>query len=127
MTLSTVTVQTTPESRPSTPSWMGEIAAFAQVLSQTGILTAVQGRVRFARARMGTYELIDFVVVLIGYALSAEPTLRAFYDRLLPFSAAQVPSTPSMIRLYVKDTHTCAAPDEFLRKRFMVARQFLVK
>jgi hypothetical protein len=70
MTLSTVTVQTTPESRPSTPSWMGEIAAFAQVLSQTGILTAVQGRVRFARARMGTYESIDFVVVLIGYALS---------------------------------------------------------
>jgi len=86
MALSTVTIQTTPESRPSTPSWMGEIAAFAQVLSQTGILTAVQGRVRFARARMGTYELIDFVVVLIGYALSAEPTLRAFYDRLLPFA-----------------------------------------
>src|SRR5258708_8083824 len=35
---------------------------------------------------MGTYALIDFVVVLIGYALSGEPTLRAFYDRLIPFA-----------------------------------------
>src|SRR5438105_1702840 len=86
MTLSSVTIQITPESRPSTPSWMGEVAAFAQILSQTGILTIITERVRFARARMGTYDLIDFVVVLIGYALSGEPTLRAFYDRLLPFA-----------------------------------------
>jgi hypothetical protein len=86
MTLSTVTVQTTPESQPSTPGWMGEVAAFAQILSQTGLLTRIEERVRFARARMGTYDLIDFVVVLMGYALSGEPTLRAFYNRLLPFA-----------------------------------------
>src|SRR6266581_2778121 len=60
--------------------------AFAQILSQTGILPAIAERVRFARARMGSYDLIDFVVVLIGYPLSGEPTLRAFYDRLHPFS-----------------------------------------
>jgi hypothetical protein len=86
MTHSTITVQTTPESLPSTPSWMGAVAAFAQILSQTGIQTRIEERVRFARARMGTYELIDFVVVLIGYALSGEPTLRAFSDRLQPFA-----------------------------------------
>jgi len=87
MTLSPVTVQTTPESQPSTPNWIGEVAAFAQILTQTGILAAITERVRFARARMGTYELIDFVVVLIGYALSGEPTLQAFYERLLPFAS----------------------------------------
>ena len=86
MTHSTVTVQTTPESQPSTPNWMGEVAAFAQSLAQTGILAAITQRVRFARARMGTYDLIDFVVVLVGYALSAEPTLQAFYERLWPFA-----------------------------------------
>ncbi len=86
MTLSTVTVQTTPLSQPSTPGWMGEVAAFAQILNQTSMLTAIAERARFARARMGTYELIDFVAVLIGYALSGEPTLRAFYDRLIPFA-----------------------------------------
>jgi len=48
MTLSTVTVQTTPESQPSTPGWMGEVAAFAQILSQTGLLTRIEERVRFA-------------------------------------------------------------------------------
>jgi hypothetical protein len=36
---------------------------------------------RFARARFGRYDLIDFVVVLIGYALSGEPTLKEFYAR----------------------------------------------
>jgi hypothetical protein len=42
--------------------------------------------VRFARARFGTYGLVDFAVVLIGYAVSSEPTLKAFYERLAPFA-----------------------------------------
>jgi hypothetical protein len=42
--------------------------------------------VRFARARFGHYDLIDFVAVLIGYAVSGEPTLLAFYKRLAPFA-----------------------------------------
>ncbi len=53
MTLSSVTIQITPESRPSTPTFMGEVAAFAQVLTHTGILKAIQEHVRFARARFG--------------------------------------------------------------------------
>jgi hypothetical protein len=86
MTLSSVRIQITPESRPATPSWMGEVAAFAQVLAHEGILKAIQEQVRFARARFGHYDLIDFVAVLIGYAVSGEPTLQAFYERLLPFA-----------------------------------------
>jgi hypothetical protein len=30
--------------------------------------------------------LIDFVAVLIGYALSGEATLKSFYERLAPFA-----------------------------------------
>jgi hypothetical protein len=86
MMLSPVTIQIRPDSKPSNPSWMGEVAAFAQVLKYTGILKAIQDQVRFARARFGSYDLIDFVVVLIGYGLSGEPTLQAFYERLLPFA-----------------------------------------
>jgi hypothetical protein len=86
MTHSTVIVQTTPASQPSTPNWMGEVAAFAQLLSQMGLLTAITERVRFARARMGIYDLIDFIVILMGYALSGEPTLQVFYERLFPFA-----------------------------------------
>ncbi len=32
--------------------------------------------------------VIDFVVVLMGYALSGEPTLKAYYERLQPFATA---------------------------------------
>lgn len=83
---SEVTIQITPQSFPSLPSWMGEVTVFAQVLTHTGILKTIQEQVRFARARFGTYELIEFVVMLIGYAVSSEPTLKAFYERLAPFA-----------------------------------------
>ena len=86
MAQSSVTIQMTPESMPSTPSWMGEVAAFAQVLTHEGILEAIQEQVRFARARFGQYDLMDFVIVLIGYVVSGEPTLLAFYERLAPWA-----------------------------------------
>src|SRR6266700_3727294 len=86
MTQTLVTIQVNPESVPLIPSWMGEVVAFAQILTHEGILKAIQEQVRFARARFGYYYLIDFVPVLIGYILSGEPTLLAFYERLLPFA-----------------------------------------
>jgi hypothetical protein len=58
----------------------------AHVFSQLGLQKAIEERVRFARARMGDYEVIDFVVMLIGYAVSGERTLQSFYQRLLPFA-----------------------------------------
>jgi hypothetical protein len=67
---------------------MAEVAAFAQVLCHTGILQAIEEQVRFARARFGQYDLLDFVVVLVGYILSGEPTLQTFYERLCPFAEA---------------------------------------
>ena len=86
MTYPGVTIQVAPDSVASPPSWMGEVAAFAQVLSHVGLLKAIQNHVQFARARFGQYDTIDFVVVLIGYALSGEPTLQTFYERLRPFA-----------------------------------------
>ena len=35
---------------------------------------------------MGDYEVIDFVVMLMATRLRGEPTLEAFYQRLLPFA-----------------------------------------
>jgi hypothetical protein len=86
MTLSSVIIQITPESKPMTPPWMEEVAAFAQILTHTGFLKQIQEHVRFARARFGRYEVIDFAAALIGYLLSGQPTLLAFYDRLAPFA-----------------------------------------
>ena len=84
---SSVTIQTSLQSVPSTPSWFGEVAIMAHHLTRLGLLDAIGERVRFARRRFGHYDVIDFVAVLIGYALSGEATLEAFYDRLLPFAS----------------------------------------
>lgn len=86
MTFSSVTVQITPESKPSTPSWLGEVAAFARIFTHEGILAAIQEQMRFARARFGHYDLIDFVAALSSYAVLGEPTLLAFYERLGPWA-----------------------------------------
>ncbi len=40
------------------------------------------------RRRFGRYEVIDFVAVLFGYAVSSERTLEAFYERLQPWASA---------------------------------------
>jgi hypothetical protein len=86
MASSAVNIQTSPQLVPSPPSWLGEVAIMAHHLRRQGLLDAIGERVRFARRRFGHYDLIDFVAVLIGYALSGEATLEAFYDRLLPFA-----------------------------------------
>ena len=41
---------------------------------------------RFARKRFGRYDVIDFLAVLFGYAISGERTLKEFYERLQPFA-----------------------------------------
>ncbi len=69
MTHSSAIIQIAPESAPTIPPWMGEVAAVAQVLTHIGLLKVIQDQVRFARARFGHYDLIDFVVVLIGYVV----------------------------------------------------------
>jgi hypothetical protein len=43
-------------------------------------------RMRFAQRRGVCYEVIDFLAVLIGYAISGERTLEAFFERLQPFA-----------------------------------------
>jgi hypothetical protein len=81
-----IKIQTSPQSVPSTPSWMGEVTVVAHYLRTLGVLEKVALEVRFARRRFGTYDTIDFVCVLIGYALSGEATLKEFYERLTPFA-----------------------------------------
>src|SRR5947209_19691365 len=79
---SVVSIQTSPQSVPSTPSWFGEVAIIAHYLTQLGLLEALAQQVRFARRRFGHYDVIDVIAVLIGYALSGEATRETFYHRL---------------------------------------------
>src|SRR6266513_1830659 len=81
-----VIIQTSSQSILATPSWFGEATLIVEHLRKQGVLTQISERVRFARRRFGHYEVIDFLAVLFGYAISGERTLEAFYERLQPFA-----------------------------------------
>src|SRR3989440_2263208 len=83
-----IEVQTSPEDRPSVPEWFAEVVIIARHLTTTGLLDAFAHQVRLVRGRFGTYEPIDFLALLLGYAISGERTLAEFFERLAPFEAA---------------------------------------
>jgi hypothetical protein len=85
---SPISIQTSAQSVPSTPDWFGEVTLISRYLQRQGVLTAIEEQVRFARRRFGRYEVIDFVAVLFGYAVSGERTLEAFYEHLHPWADA---------------------------------------
>jgi len=82
-----VEVQTSPLERPSVPPWFAEVVILSQHLATKGLLEAFTHQIRLVRGHFGRYEPIDFLVLLIGYAISGERTLADFFERLAPFGA----------------------------------------
>jgi len=119
-----VEIQTTPESNFSTPCWFGEVVVISSYLHKHSVLSKITERVRFARKRFGRYELIDFLAVLFGYAISGERTLEDFYERLQPFAIPfmalferdRLPSRSALSRFLAALTET---PVEALRTLFL--------
>lgn len=111
---SSIKIQTTSESNPSTPSWFGEVVVISRYLRQQGILSKMNEQVRFVRKRFGRYEVIDFLAVLFGYARSSERTLEEFYESLQPFAIPfmalferdQLPSRAALSRFLAALTET---------------------
>jgi len=60
----------------------------ARHLATKGLLEAFAQRVRLVRGRFGSYEPIDFLGPLVGYAISGERTLADFFERVAPFEMA---------------------------------------
>ena len=81
-----VNIQTFSQSVLATPSWFGEATLLMEHLRKQGVLAALSERVRFTRRRFGRYEVIDFLAILFGYAISGERTLEAFYEGIEPFA-----------------------------------------
>jgi len=83
-----IEIQTTPEDRPSVPAWFAEVVIVARHLANNGLLDLFAHQVRLIRGRFGSYEPIDFLALLTGYAVSGERTLADFFERLAPFETA---------------------------------------
>src|SRR5512142_837711 len=119
-----VIIQTSSHSVLSTPSWRGEATLIVGHLRKQGVLSAMSEHVRFARRRFGRYEVIDFLAVLFGYAVSSERTLEAFYERLQPFAVPfmalferdRLPSRSALSRFLAALTE---APVDALRSLFL--------
>jgi hypothetical protein len=121
---SSLLIQTSSASVPAPPSWFGEVVVIVSYLRKHGILTKISERIRFARRRFGRYEVMDFLAVLFGYAISGERTLEAFYERLQPFAIPfmalfdrdQFPARSTLSRFLAALT---AEPVEALRTLFL--------
>jgi hypothetical protein len=80
-----IEVQTTSENRFSVPAWFGS-------RRHPGSLPGEE-RATFRLCPSGalgarTYEPIDFLALLIGYAISGERTPSSFFERVEPFETA---------------------------------------
>src|SRR5690242_9142104 len=84
---SSITIQACAQSAPSPPCWFGELTVIVHHLQRQGVLAAIEEQVHFARRRFGHYDVIDFVAVLFGYAISGERTLEAFYEQIAPWAS----------------------------------------
>jgi hypothetical protein len=119
-----VCIQTSSESAPTTPSWFGEVVLMTAHFRKHGVLTKIKEQVRVARRRFGRYDVIDFLAVLFGYAISGERTMEAFYERLQPFAEPfmalfdrdQLPARSTLSRFLAALTE---APVEALRTLFL--------
>jgi hypothetical protein len=119
-----VIIQTSSDSVPSPPAWFGEVMLLVGYLRKQDALTRISERVRFSRRRFGRYEVLDFLAVLFGYAISGERTLEAFYERLQPFAVPfmalfgrdRLPARSTLSRFLAALTE---APVEALRTLFL--------
>ena len=127
-----VMIQTSSQSVPSTPGWMGEVVLLTRYLRQQGVLEAISEQVRFARRRFGRVRgdrLCGGALRLrhqrradVGSLLRTPASLR-HSGSLALFGRERLPARSTLSRFLAA---LSAEPVEALRKLFLadlVARQ----
>ena len=61
------------EEKRSIPTWLAEALLVGQYWQSSGLLNHLNERVKVNRGRMGQYEVCDFVLVMLAYAVSGLP------------------------------------------------------
>ena len=84
-----IEVQTSPVDRPLLPAWFARSGhSLPAPRHKRTHCEALTHQVRLVRNRFGSYETLDFLALLIGYAVSGERTLADFFHRAGSFEAA---------------------------------------
>ena len=81
-------LSTSSASEPTAPPWLTQSIVLMQMWWSEWLLLPLVECVRLPRGRAGTFEVTDFVLVLLAYASSGAPTLRAFYEQACPATEA---------------------------------------
>jgi len=124
-----IEIQTSSEHRPSVPAWFAEVVIIARHLTNKDLLEAFAQQIRLVRGRFGRYEPIDFLAVLIGYAISGERTLADFFERVAPFETAfmalfgraELPHRSSLSRFLADVDRPCLEAFRTLFQKYALA------
>jgi hypothetical protein len=111
------------------PAWFAEVVIITGHLAKKEVLDAFAHQIRLIGGRFGSYEPIDFLALLIGYALSGERRLADFFERLAPFGAAfmalfgraNLPQRSSLSRFLADVDQPCLEAFRTLFERFSFA------
>jgi hypothetical protein len=111
--------------RPAAPPWLTEAVLVLRTWWTRWLPLPLVTSVRVERGRAGKFEVLDFVLVLLAYAVSGAATLHAFYEQARPAARAlmglwqrhALPS-PSALSRFLGDVSWTAV--ESLRTLFLM-------
>lgn len=72
---------------PTAPPWLTEVLVLLQTWWSEWLPLPLVEHVRVPRGRAGTFVVVDFVLVLLAYASSRAPMLKAFYEQAQPVAS----------------------------------------
>jgi hypothetical protein len=77
-TVAGIELKANEQANPVLLNWLGEVLLVGECWRTTGLLDRLQTQVRVNRGRIGEYEVGDFVLLLLAYAVSGLDTLQNF-------------------------------------------------
>jgi len=70
---STTEIETTPERAPTPPPWFADALVVLRAVRVRALWTALVERMRVERGRAGVYVAVDYLLVLLTFAVSDAP------------------------------------------------------
>lgn len=81
-------LRATSSPKPTAPPWLTEAVLVLRAWWTRWLPLPLVTSVRVVRGRAGRFEVLDFVLVLLAYAVSGTATLRVFHDQARTVSEA---------------------------------------
>lgn len=84
---STTEIETTPERAPTPPPWFADALVVLRAVRVRALWPTLVERMRVERGRAGVYVAVDYLLVLLTFAVSDAPHLKALFAQLPPIAS----------------------------------------